>query len=387
MGGNEPMATTVSQRAEEWRSAAGVAAAPTVSIIIPARDEEANIGGALAAACASEAAEILVVDDGSSDATVRKVLHWTLRDPRVRLLRAGPLPVGWIGKSHALWRGACAAQGDWLLFLDADARLCRGGLAIAQKLAANGGLDALSISPQQHVVSFAERAVNPLIYRMLSARYPYARVNDPADPCAAANGQFILAQRPAYFQCGGHGAVPGDWLEDVALARLFKQSGLHYRFEALPGVVHTRMYRDRRSLFAGWKKNLFLLFGSVRSPMGAALAGTLLGLIVILVALAAAVGLGAWAAAIFLSSLAAAAHLTYGALVPAEEMGWLQRSTLMIPALLMVLGLWASSERAFAGEGSLEWRGRHLRVNSAVGGKSIRIAAPSRAQLHRHARG
>jgi hypothetical protein len=118
----------------------------------------------------------------------------------------------------------------------------------------------LSYSPEQVVVTFAERAVMPVIFAELAAQYPPQKVREHSSGIAAANGQYILVRRAAYDAVGGHAAVAMEILEDVALARLFRNKGKRVYFRYGGDAVCTRMYRNWTQLREGWTKNLALLF-------------------------------------------------------------------------------------------------------------------------------
>jgi glycosyltransferase involved in cell wall biosynthesis len=238
---------------------------PELSIIVPARNEEACLGRCLSSLTADpfwgdpdEAwrLEIILVDDESTDDT-RKIAE---SFGRVRVLDAGPLPPGWCGKQHACQVGANAALGDWLLFTDADTMHRPGGAWVAVSEARDRSADLLSYSPLQEVHGFAERAVMPLIFAELAVSYKPREICNPNSTAAAANGQFLLIRRAVYDLIGGHASVAGELLEDVALARRVKQAGgkLHFRFGG--EQVTTRMYRSWRQMREGWTKNLALLF-------------------------------------------------------------------------------------------------------------------------------
>lgn len=234
------------------------ARAPLVSVIIPARNEEYSIGDCLMSLCRQEGVsfEIIVVDDGSTDGT-RAIAEFIAG---VRVIDAGPLPAGWIGKSHACHVGARAARGGWLLFTDADTFHKPGSLSRAIAEAGRRSAALLSYSPQQLVTGFRQRALMPLIFSELACSYKPKEVSNPAAPAAAANGQYLLISREAYEAVGGHRAVCADVLEDVALARAVKRSGRPICFRNAPDAVHTRMYRSWPQMREGWTKNLALLF-------------------------------------------------------------------------------------------------------------------------------
>jgi glycosyltransferase involved in cell wall biosynthesis len=231
---------------------------PTISIIVPARNEEASLTACLQSLVTQSgvASEIIVIDDHSTDRT-RAIAE---SFPGVRVLEAGPLPQGWTGKNNAVTAGAHQAQGQWLLFTDADTVHLPGSLAGALREVQENGAEMLSYSPEQIAVTFWEMATLPVVFAELARQYSPSKVSDPASPLAAANGQYILIRRDAYYAVGGHTAIAADILEDVALARAVKNSGRKILFRYAADRVRTRMYRNYRQLRDGWTKNLALLF-------------------------------------------------------------------------------------------------------------------------------
>ena len=233
-------------------------AAATVQVVVPARDEQDSIGRCLESLVAQQgiAFQVTLVDDGSSDRT--RAIAESFAGVVV-IAPSAPAP-DVSGKCNALIQGAEGATAKWLLFTDADTFHYPGSLAAAVHEAEERGVDLLSYSPEQETVSWGERALMPAVFAELARVYPTDRVNDPADPAAAANGQYILVRRDAYRELGGHTAVARKMLEDVELARLFKASGRKIWFRRGSGMVRTRMYRNFRSMVEGWTKNLALLF-------------------------------------------------------------------------------------------------------------------------------
>ena len=213
-----------------------------------------------------EVGEVIVVDDGSTDGTAAILKDLASRLPKLSVLPAGELPAGWVGKNHAAAVGAAAAKGDWLLFTDADTFHLPGAMRRALTDAVEHDAAMVSYSPEQEMETWWERALILQIYWMLSRRYTFEKVNDPALPDAAANGQFILVQRNVYESVGGHMAIANEMLEDVALARLVKRAGSRLYFASGLGIVRTRMYRSFGAMWEGWTKNLYALIGS--SPIG-----------------------------------------------------------------------------------------------------------------------
>jgi glycosyltransferase involved in cell wall biosynthesis len=232
----------------------------SISVIVPVRNEESTIARAVRSlADQPEVLEILVVNDQSTDGTLALLQRLALSEPKLRLVESGPLAPGWVGKNQAAWRGAQQARGRWLLFTDADVTHLRGSAGKALAVAEAGALTMLSFSPRQEMHTGWERALIPFVFCRLSRLYPYAAVNHPQSPAAAANGQYLLVRSDAYRAIGGHAAVSGEVLEDVALARRAKEAGVPLGF--LPGdqIASARMYASFTAMWEGWTKNLFPL--------------------------------------------------------------------------------------------------------------------------------
>ena len=242
-----------------------------LSVIVPARNEAASLGGCLDSLLSQSEPgfalgaqwELIVVDDGSSDATPEIARAAAAGREGVVVLAAPPLDLsdrsGFTGKTNACWAGAQASRGAWLLFTDADTVHESGDLSRAIHEAEKYHAALLSYSPRQLVNGFWQRAVMPLVFSELASVYPPKRVSDPTSTVAAANGQFLLVERDAYFAVGGHRAVGQQILEDVALARAFKRAHYGIRFRYAPEALATRMYRTLPEMIEGWTKNLALL--------------------------------------------------------------------------------------------------------------------------------
>jgi glycosyltransferase involved in cell wall biosynthesis len=231
---------------------------PEVSIIVPARNEEANLAACLESLAGQTRVrfEIIVVDDASTDRTREIAQSFA----GVGVIFPGTRPESWTGKNNALMAGAKIARAPWLLFTDADTVHQPGSVQRALTEAKKERADLLSYSPKQVVATFTERAVMPVIFAELAAQYPPHKVRDRNSKVVAANGQYILVRRTAYDAVGGHAAVASEILEDVALARLFRNAGFQVYFRYAADAVRTRMYRNWTQLREGWTKNLALLF-------------------------------------------------------------------------------------------------------------------------------
>lgn len=204
---------------------------------------------------------MIVVNDQSTDRTSAILAELVARIPELKVLTTGQLPSGWVGKNYAVSIGAAAAQGDWLLFTDADTYHYPGSTRRALADAVDHDAALVSYSPEQEMETFWERALIPYVYCRLAARFSFARVNDPERRDAAANGQYLMILREVYRSVGGHASVAGEVLEDVALARRVKEARYKIYFAAPIGVVRTRMYRSFSAMWEGWTKNLYLLLG------------------------------------------------------------------------------------------------------------------------------
>lgn len=254
-----------------------------ISAIVPARNEEDNISTAVNSLAAQpEIAEIIVVDDQSEDRTPEILSRLAAEIPRLKILQSTELPVGWVGKNHALWLATQDATCEWMLFTDADTVLLPGAAHRALEDAQQHHAAFISYSPEQVTRTFAERALIPFIYCRLARKFSFAHVNDPSSPAAAANGQFILVRRDAYEKIGGHRAVAAEVLEDVALARRAKHAGFRLYFAPGAGIARTRMYRSFGAMWQGWTKNLYALLGGAFSSSVRELAATFPWLFVIL---------------------------------------------------------------------------------------------------------
>lgn len=251
---------------------AGVAA--DVAIIVPMRDEIANVDACLGALLAQRdlggRCEIVAVDDNSTDGTADRVARIAATEPRLRLLRAGTLPPQWTGKSHACWLGAAASRSEWLCFVDADLRATSTLVASAITAARKMQIDMLSLSPFQELGSFWERLIMPAGMLTIAGAMDLQRIGDPAVADVTANGQFLLFRRAAYEAIGGHRAVRGEICEDKALARLVKHHGGRFRLMGAEHLARTRMYRELGALWDGLAKNAVEVLGSTAASVTAA---------------------------------------------------------------------------------------------------------------------
>jgi chlorobactene glucosyltransferase len=351
-------------------AAASTGPRPFVSVIVPARNEAVNIEACVRSITASTypGFEVVVVDDRSEDGTgaiARSIAAGGAR--RVHVVEGAEPPSGWLGKPWACRQGAAAAQGDVLLFTDADTRHAPELLARAVAGAEEEGADLLTLVGRQLMETFWERVVQPQIFMMMLFRFP--RFEQVAKSSrwreAIANGQYMLFRRAAYDAIGGHEAVKDEVVEDLVLAQLVKRAGLRLRIRAARADLATRMYRSLPHLVEGWTKNI--VTGGLQSlppwlrPLMAPLSllfGVLLWIAPPLVLVAAAFGMGEAAALVWAGAVCGLSVLLWSLFT--REMG--------APALygaLYPLGALVTSYifvRSWARGRRVEWKGRRYEL-------------------------
>jgi chlorobactene glucosyltransferase len=330
-----------------------------VSLIIPARNEAATIDHLLDSVLASRHAplEVIVVDDRSADDTAAKVASRAAGDPRLHLLHGSELPDGWLGKPWACAQGARAATGDILIFTDADTThhpdLIGHAVAALQSEAA----DLLTLTAHQTCTTFWERLVMPQIWALLGWRYPPSGVSNATKPHqVVANGQFIAVTRSGYDAVGGHAAVKGEVVEDLALAQHYLLAGKRLRMMYGESLLSTRMYRSLAEMTEGWSKNLYL--GARQSLRGMPVLARLapLGLMF---------GFAFWLVPPMLLILGIAPAATMLAVGCSLGYWALISHGMQIPVYFAVayplgaaMALWIAMRSTLRGAARVEWRGR-----------------------------
>lgn len=312
-------------------------------MLIPARDEAATIGACLARLREESVVEVLVLDDGSRDATAMIAI-----DAGARVLTGAPLPAGWLGKPHACAALAKAASGDVLVFLDADVQLRPGAIGAAVALLESTGLDLVSPHPRELAVTAAERLVQPLLQwsiltflpLRLAERSPYAALS-------AANGQFLVVRRAAYERAGGH--VPDAVLDDLALLRAIKRTGGRGVVVDGTDLAACRMYDGWRSLRDGYGKSLWTAFGS---SAGSAAALGVLALAYLVPPLAALRGsrIGALGYAV----------AVLGRVITARRTGGREMDAAAHPASIALLAWLTVRSHVQHARGKARWKGRPI---------------------------
>ena len=335
-----------------------------VSILIPARNEAATIAGTVEAALASRGVpvEVIVGDDGSTDATAAIVGAIAARDPRLRLLPVPPLPEGWTGKNPACARRAAAARGAALLFIDADVTLAPDAAAGLAAHAARTGCALVSGVPRQVMGTLGERLTVPMIGFLLLGYLPMPLMRRlPQPSLGAACGQLVLFDAAAYRAVGGHGAIRARLHDGVFLPRVLRAAGHRTDLVAGHRLASCRMYRDFAQAWAGFSKNAHEGMATPRAlPVWTVLlfVGHVLPWILLLAAAVVPITTAATVAsgAAALVSLATRAAITRAAAEPMATIPLHPAATLV--ALAIQWNVLLRRERA----GAAVWKGRSYPV-------------------------
>ena len=348
-----------------------------VSVIVPAKDEEANIGAALETLVAQDYPniEIIVVDDRSTDGTAEVVRRVAARDGRVRLVQVKELAAGWFGKPHAMHTGAREARGEWLLFVDADCRQAPHSVRVGVGFCAAEGGEMLSLWPVLEMHGFWENAVQPVAGSVLVAWFRPGWVNDPKHRAAFANGQYILIRRSAYEAVGGHEAVRAKVVEDIAFARHVKGSGRRLLNAVGQDLFTTRMYDSLRAMWKGWTRIFYGAFEGVGRILGVLFLTFFFTLapFAVLAASAAALAAGAggwWAWTVF--GVAAGTVLAIFVTMRRLFIAGCGNPWYLVfypMAVAMVMAFEAGALARALGVGAVTWRGTTYKGGRVVAGK------------------
>ncbi len=231
---------------------------PLISILIPARNEEENIGDCIKSALnqSYRNIEIIVCDDNSTDNTENEVLK--IKSHKIKLIKGEKLPKEWLGKNWACHQLSKRASGDYLLFTDADVRLKRNTVEYSIDTMHKNVTKMLSCFSTQKIVSFGEWFVVPLVNWLLLTFLPLKKVlSSKNKKFVAANGQFILFEKDKYFEISGHEAVKDNVVEDMEFARILKSKGEKIITLLGNNIVNCRMYKSFTEGIKGFSKNFY----------------------------------------------------------------------------------------------------------------------------------
>jgi chlorobactene glucosyltransferase len=226
---------------------------PSVSTIVPARNEERNIGRCVEGLLQQdyESLEMIFVDDDSEDATPDILAMYARHDARVKVITTGGKPDDWNGKQWACHSGYEVASGDWLCFMDADTYAEPDLISRTVAFALKNDIDFLTMQPWYEIRELWERIVLPVGLSPLLLAFPPHRVNDPDDPLVMANGQFILVSREAYEDADGHAGVRTKMMDDFPLSENVFAAGHRVYIVDGSDVMRVRLYANLREIWNG----------------------------------------------------------------------------------------------------------------------------------------
>ena len=238
---------------------------PSVSILVPARDEErgieAGVGSLLSQIYPDY--EVIVVDDGSTDATAAILARLAAESSRLRVLRGEEPPEGWLGKPHALWQAARAARGELLLFVDADVRYDPRTLSEAVAFLRSRPADFLALLPRLEARGFWENVLMSYLAVTIFFGPAWLLLSPKSRGIAAGGGAGNLLWRGVYDAVGGHAALRDSVVDDVRLATTVKAAGFATAVARAEHRVAVRMYRGFREVWDGFTKNIAYGFHGV----------------------------------------------------------------------------------------------------------------------------
>lgn len=239
---------------------------PRVSVLVAAKDEEANIETCVRTLLSQDYGDfdVIAANDRSDDNTGAILDRLAAEFPnRLTVIHVQTLKEGWFGKNNAMRLAVAQSTGEWLLFVDADCRQTSDRcLTVAMREALSRGVDFISLMPVLETRSFWERVIQPVCGAVMALWFNPRRVNDPQRAAAYANGAFMLMTRDNYHAIGGHEAVKTELNEDIQMARLTKQIGRRLYVTHNDGLYVTRMYSSLSEAWRGWSR---IFYGSFRS--------------------------------------------------------------------------------------------------------------------------
>ena len=258
-----------------YRRPAPATGTPAVSVLIPARNEAANIADAVACVLASRGVEIelVVLDDASTDAT--PAILAAIGDPRLRVAQAPPLPPGWSGKQHACAALSRLARHELMVFVDADVRLAPDAVSRMAGFMQRHAVGMASGFPRQVTITWSEQLLLPLLHFLLLGYLPMAAMRRSAAPgFGAACGQLVIVRRDDYRRAGGHGAIRASLHDGITLPRAFRRAGAMTGLFDAGSFASCRMYSSAAQVWEGLTKNATEGMASARAlPVWTAVLG------------------------------------------------------------------------------------------------------------------
>lgn len=343
----------------------GVGAHPKVSVILPARNEEAYIGRCLHSLTDQDYPnyEVITIDDSSDDGTAEIISRFAAEDPRVEHVTARPKPDGWMGKNWACMEGYRRADGDLLLFTDSDTWHARNAISMAVAHLHFLNLDALTAIPRLLCLDFWTRVTLPMISTFLHTRFSALRVNDPSKKTGYFFGSFFIIRKKTYREIGTHEGVRREIIEDGALGKKVKEGGYKMKMVLADYMIEAVWARDLQTLWNALKRlmvPLYLTSGKIAIGIFFAVLFLLFMPFAFLAYSAFTLHLDFSSQVLFAASLIASGAIYAGAAIETRILHLNARYALLCPlgGLIVVLGFQAGIIRA-RDDASVIWRGRH----------------------------
>lgn len=239
----------------------------SVSLLVPMRDEEHRLADSLPGLLAQDVDELILLDDCSTDATAARARALVTGHAHARVVPGAPTPPGWTGKTWACHQLAAHATSDLLIFCDADVALAARATSAVRAQMERQCADLLSVFPRQVTGTLGEHLLIPLVDDVLLCFLPFPLLRADVPSAATANGSVLVFDRLAYDVMGGFAAVRGAVVEDVALARLARRSGLQLGLVLGGDLVRTRMYTGYRACVTGLGRGLRPVSGGSRARL------------------------------------------------------------------------------------------------------------------------
>lgn len=336
-------------------------APPSVTVIVAARDEARAIEGALRSVLAQDhpAMDVVVVDDRSTDGTGDILRRMAEAEPRLRVVHVTELPDGWLGKNHALWRGAQEARGELLLFADADVVMAPDTVRRAALHLAREGHDHVTLGMRLEMPGILLPAFGVFFGILFTEFSKPWRVPDPKRPEHVGIGAFNLVRAEAYRAVGGHAPIALRPDDDMKLGKLLKKNG--FRTELLDGTQHISVawYHTVGEVVRGLRKNGFAGVDYRYAPL---VGGTLANVFFLVLPFAAvflAPGTARWP---YLASVALLLLMYAVAARPQRVPAW-TGILLPVTSLLFCFVIWNAVAYALRHRG-IEWRGTHYPLDA-----------------------
>jgi glycosyltransferase involved in cell wall biosynthesis len=236
---------------------------PKLSVVIPARNEERKLEGALRTVLGQDYPhlEAILVNDRSTDGTGRTMEHLTAGRGDATVIQVEELPEGWLGKNNAIHVGTERASGDWLLFTDGDIHFHPAAFRRAIAYAEERSLDHLTLVPELKLSGYWLRGVVAFFYTAFLVHRGYYKANIPSSEMGVGIGAFNLIRREAYDEAGGYKALAQRPDDDLALGGRVKKLGLRQELALGHGLLEVEWYASLGEFFCGVEKNSFAALG------------------------------------------------------------------------------------------------------------------------------